>query len=188
MVKIVLLSGPILFILLSVILGKITPHYSWKDNYLSELAIGKYGIIQRLNFFICGISIIGLGILLASGANDPIIKLAGKSTILYGITVFLAGVWNTDAKGDQNTKTGKLHNWTFYLGMAAINLVFLLISWASRSNLVVSTLSWAIVIFNAVAWLSSKKLGVRDGITQRAVIFLTLIWLEFISLWASRCG
>jgi hypothetical membrane protein len=187
-VKLILLLGPILFVVISLILGKITPRYNWKDNYISELAIGKYGIIQRLNFFACGISITGLSLFLSLETNNPSVKLAWGFGLLLGITIILAGVWNTDTKEGPKTKSGILHNWTYYIGTLGASLAILLVGWGYRTNLTILILSWAVAILHFIIWLCYKKSCIREGLAQRVVVFSRMLWIELIAIWSFQLG
>jgi hypothetical membrane protein len=94
----ILLSVPILFILVTLVLGKITPNYDWKKDYISELSLGKYGWVQKLNLIICGVSTVGLCMLLAGKTNLFLIKLGWYLGSLMGILTTLEGIWDTDVK------------------------------------------------------------------------------------------
>jgi len=177
-----LLIVPILFILTTSILGVITPNYDWKNNFISELSVGKYGWIQKLNFVICGISIIGLCVLLAGKADNLLIRSAWYLGSLMGIPIALAGVWDTDFKREK-TRAGKLHNYVYRVGMIGTGLTYLLMGWGFKDKPIILVFSWMVAVFDYL-WLKySDRFKVKPGIGQRVIIFSSIMWVEILAIW-----
>src|SRR3989344_3449607 len=63
--KDVLPIGPVLFLLVVSVLERVTPNYDWRRNYVSELALKKYGWMQRMNLVIYGVWLVILSLVLA---------------------------------------------------------------------------------------------------------------------------
>jgi hypothetical protein len=179
----ILLSIPILFILVTLILGIITPNYNWKKDYVSELSLGKYGWIQKLNLIICGFSTVWLCMLLAGKTNLLLVKLGWYLGSLMGILTILEGIWDTDVKKSARTKAGKLHEQIYNLGMSGTGLAYFLIGLGYINKPIIPIFSWTIAVFDYFWWNHSGKLGVKDGIRQRVVVFSTLIWVEVLAIW-----
>ncbi len=178
-----LLAGPIAFVLIASLLSKITPNYSWKDDYISELSLGKYGWLQKLNFIICGFSVAVLSLLLASRTSILPVKLGWSLGLILGVLVALSGVWDTDFKRPLKTKAGKLHNQIYHLGMGGTGLAYFLIGWGYKDHPFILTFSWAVAIFDFLWWSYTDRLGIKPGIGQRVVIFSALIWVEVVAFW-----
>lgn len=177
-----LLVGPIIFILVTLILGKITPKYDWQVRYISELSNGKYGWIMKMNFIMCGIVIIGLAIFMAGKTDSTIIKIAWYMASLLGIPIAFAGIFDTDVDG-KPTRAGKLHDFSYQIGMAGTGATYFLMGWGYRNFPLILVFSWLVAIFDLVWWKYSDKLGVKPGIGQRIVIFSTILWVEAIAIW-----
>lgn len=178
-----LLAGPVIFILTTIILGKITPNYDWESDYISELSLEKYGWVQKINFIISGILIMGLCINLAGKTNIFSIKLGWYLGSLLGTLMVLAGLWDTDEKRPLKTTVGRLHDWTYRLGIISIALAGFLIGWGYKSNIIILIFSWTIAVIYLLFRLYSKKLDVKPGIRQRVIKFSTLLWIEVIAIW-----
>lgn len=179
----VLLTAPILFILVTLILGIITPNYDWKKDYISELSLGKYGWIQKLNLIICGVLVVVLCILRAGKTNLLLVKLGWYLGSLMGILTALEGVWDTDVKKPLRTKAGRLHEHIYNLGMSGTGLAYFLIGLGYLNKPIIPIFSWTIAVFDYFWWNYSGKLRVKDGIHQRVVVFSTLVWVEVLAIW-----
>ena len=178
-----LLLGPASFVLISLILGLITPGYDWENDYISELVLGKYGWVQKLNFFFCGVSIIGLCVLLAGRTTILLVKVGWYTGSLMGILILLAGVWDTDVKRETRTLAGRLHDWIYHMGILGTGMAYILIGWGYRNFPIVFIFSWTVATFNLIWWNFSGKLGIKQGIGQRTVIYSALMWIEVMAIW-----
>lgn len=174
-----LLIGPVLFLVVVMILERITPNYDWRNNYVSELALGKYGWVQKINLVVYGIWLVGLSFVLANGSG----VWGWYPGILAGLVTVCAGILDTNPKGQTKTLIGTLHDWTYYIGTLATGSVFLLVGWELRNNLIFLLFSWLIAIFNLAWWILAPKFGVEDGVAQRVVIYLSIFWLVTMALW-----
>jgi len=179
----IFLIGPIIFILVTIILDKITPKYNWRVRYISELSNGKYGLMMKTNFILCGISIIGLCILMAGKTDSTVIKFAWYLGSFLGIAAACAGLFDTDV-GDKPTRAGKVHDYSYQVGMAGIGSTYFLMGWGYRNFPIVLIFSWLVAIFDLLWWKYSDKLGVKPGIGQRIVIFSAILWIEVLAIWS----
>ncbi|HLE48447.1 MAG TPA: DUF998 domain-containing protein [Patescibacteria group bacterium] len=180
----ILLTAPILFILVTLILGAVTPNYNWKKDYISELSLGKYGWIQKFNFMICGILVVGLCVLLAGKTDILLVKLGWYLGTLMGILTALEGILDTDVKKSVRTKAGRLHEHIYNLGMSGTALAYFLIGLGYLNKPIIPIFSWTIAVFDYFWWNYSGKLGVKDGVRQRVVVFSTLLWVEVLAVWS----
>jgi hypothetical membrane protein len=178
----ILLVIPIIFILITSVLGIITPNYDWRKNYISELSLGKYGWIQKLNFIICGTSIMWLCIFLAGKTDNSIVKIAWYMGSIMGIPIALAGIWDTDFKRVK-TLAGRLHNQVYNIGMIGTGLTYFLMGLGYRNKPIILIFSWVIAVFDYLWWKYSEKLGVKPGIGQRIIIFSSIMWVEILAAW-----
>ena len=178
-----LLLGPILFVVVSWILGLITPDYDWKNDYISELVLGKYGWVQKLNFWVCGVSVSGICILLAGMSPILLVKLGWYIGSALGVVTALAGVWDTDVKRPLKTVAGRLHDYTYHVGILGTGFAYILVGWGYRSFPVILVFSWAVAAFDLIWWNFSEKLGIKQGVGQRMVIYSALLWIEVMAIW-----
>jgi hypothetical membrane protein len=91
--------APIIFTLLVIVASLLRPDYSQTSNFVSDLGVGSYAIIQNINFIIFGLLSIGLALGLSNGLPSPkgrALKTGVWFVILFGLCVLLAGVFPED--------------------------------------------------------------------------------------------
>ncbi len=177
--------GPVLFIIVVSVLERVTPNYDWRKNYISELSLGKYGWVQRLNFWISGISVFGLCQMMSAASKTELLSFGWQMGSLLGLVMIAAGVWNTDPRGTTKpTTSGRLHDWTFHVGMFGIFAAYILVGWGylSRAPLI-TVVTWGIAVFDLVWWRTGHRWKIPIGISQRIVMYLALLWLDVIAIW-----
>ncbi|MEG3225264.1 MAG: hypothetical protein BME94_07050 [Methanobacteriales archaeon Met13] len=88
--------APILFTLLVIVASIIRPEYSQIHNFVSDLGVGPYAIIQNTNFIIFGLLSIGLSLGLRGGLPTPqgrSLKAGISFVIIFGLGILFAGVF-----------------------------------------------------------------------------------------------
>ncbi len=91
--------APILFTLLVIVVSLLRPDYSQISNFVSDLGVGHYAIIQNINFIIFGFLSICLALGLRSGLPSPqgrALKAGVWFVILFSLGVLFAGVFPED--------------------------------------------------------------------------------------------
>ena len=161
----------------------VTPDYDWRNDYISELSLGKYGWVQKLNFWLCGVSVSGICILLAGMSPILLVKLGWYIGSALGVVSALAGVWDTDVKRPLKTVAGRLHDYTYHVGILGTGFTYILVGWGYRSFPVILVFSWAVAAFDLIWWNFSEKLGIKQGVGQRMIIYSALLWIEVMAIW-----
>jgi len=88
--------APILFTILVILASLLRPGYSQIHNFVSDLGVGPYAIIQNINFVIFGLLSIGLALGLRGGLPAPqgrAQKAGIWLVIIFGFGVLFAGVF-----------------------------------------------------------------------------------------------
>lgn len=91
--------APILFTILVIIESLLRPGYSQTYNFISDLCVGTYAIIQNINFVIFGLLIIGFALGLRGGLPSPkgrALKAGVWLVVISGLGVLFAGVFPED--------------------------------------------------------------------------------------------
>jgi hypothetical membrane protein len=91
--------APILFTILVTVASFLRTDYSQIQNFVSDLGVGHYAIIQNINFIIFGLLSIGLALGLRDGLPIPhgrALKVGVYMVIIYGLGIFFAGVFPED--------------------------------------------------------------------------------------------
>lgn len=177
------LYGPALFIIVATILGAITPKYHPLKHTISELALGKFGTLQELNFAINGGLIVALGVLLLSGPAPFYQSLA--VTIMGGIMV-LSAVFRTDpvpqsGVTEPSTPRGAVHLALFMIGIIAVMTAQLAWSLHNFGTLfsIYSLISGLGVLLCFIFVIARPQ---RRGTFQRILLVDIMLWITLFAL------
>lgn len=91
--------APVLFTILVIVASLLRPGYSQTHNFVSDLGVGPYALIQNLNFIIFGLLSLGLALGLRTGLPNPESRSTRAGVFLvflFGLLVMLAGVFPED--------------------------------------------------------------------------------------------
>lgn len=178
-----LLAGPIIFLVVTLILSFLTPNYSYRENYISELSCRKHGKIQKANFFISGLLFSALCLLLVLRSTDQIIKIGWCFGIVVGMSIITTGIWDTDFGKSKRTLAGKIHEFIYTsIGVPSTGAIYFVLGWGYRRIPLVLIISWAVAIFSFVIYKFGNRFHIKIGIAQRIVVFLAVIWIEALAI------
>lgn len=178
--------APVLFTIIVAVASLLRPGYSQTYNFISDLGVGPYAIIQNVNFWIFGLLVICFSLGLWGGLptpKGPASKVGVALVILFGCGVFLAGVFPEDYG------TGKMHSLVSSLAFLAIIAAQLLIWWGLRKgdheawgkyrtySLISGILSFAMLVV-----LGMAMGGDYQGAAQRAFLAVPWIWIGVTGL------
>lgn len=177
------LFGPALFIIFATILGFLTPKYHALKHTISELALGKFGILQELNFAVNGGLIAVLGILLLSSQAPFYQSLA---VTIMGAIMFLSAFFRTDPVPENgvteaSTPRGAVHIALFMVGIVAVmtaQLAWSLHEFGSVFS-IYSLLSGLAVLVSFMFLLGRPQ---RRGTFQRLLLVDILLWITLFAL------
>jgi hypothetical membrane protein len=174
--------APILFTLLVVVASLLRPGYSQFHNFISDLGVGPYAIIQNGNFVIFGLLSIGFALGLRGGLPAPqrrALKASVVLVVIFGIGVLLAGVF------PENYLSGGLHTLASSAAFLSIIAAQLLVwqglrrkdpVWGRyRTYSLISGLLSLILV-----WFSSST--DYPGAAQRIFLAVPWIWIEVTGL------
>ncbi len=179
----ILLAGPIIFIVVITVLGIITPGYNNEDNYISELSLKKYGFVQKINFIITGILIAGICISLARNAEVAFAQIGWCLGAVTGTSLALMGVFDTDYGKSKRDLPGKIHDTFYTLSVFTTGAAYLLVGLGYIKNPTILALSWAIAAVNYILWKFSTRSSMKPGISQRIIVFSSMVWFEILATW-----
>ena len=175
--------APILFTLLVVVASLLRPGCSQFHNFISDLGVGPYAIIQNANFVIFGLLSIGFALGLRGGLPAPqqrALKASVVLVVIFGIGVLLAGVF------PENYLSGGLHTLASSAAFLSIIAAQLLVwqglrrkdsaVWGRyRTYSLISGLLSLILV-----WFSSST--DYPGAAQRIFLAVPWIWIEVTGL------
>jgi len=175
--------APILFTVLVVVASFLRPGYSEIHNFISDLGVGPYAIIQNANFVIFGLLSIGFALGLRGGLPAPqgrAMKAGVLLVIIFGFGILYAGVFpETYLSGSPHTLASSI---AFLSIIAAQLLIWRGLQSADRAewgryrtySLISGLLSLILV------WFSSST--DFPGAAQRIFIAVPWIWIEVTGL------
>lgn len=162
--------------------------YDPSTSFISEYAVGRYGVLMSIGFISLSIG----SLLLVAGLYQAIPN-DGRSIpglILLGVwslCVFIAGIFNTDVQGSEQTAYGQMHDNASLIAFIAIVIgSFLMLrfkrndDWQPfyQTSLLISifmALAFADFIISLIIKTSSV------GIVQRVFVGIVIIWLMIIA-------
>lgn len=179
----ILLAGPIIFIIATILLGIITPEHRSKENYISELSLGKYGWIQKINFIICGLSIFGLSYLIFNISQTSVERVGWTLGFVIGSGMIILGIFDTSYGLRKKTVGGSIHEFVYMNVLSpSIGIAYFILGWAYRNDLIITLLSWTIGIISLLFFKFTDKLKLGIGTSQRIIVFMTVVWIELLSI------
>ena len=137
---------------------------------------------QKINFVISGTLITGLCFMLSTYAQNQIIRLGWYLGMVEGVSLILSGIWSTDFGLPETTKTGRLHNFLYtVIAIPCMGAVYFVLGWGYRNIPIIWAVSWLIAVVSFVLYRYSKRIGLKNGTSQRIVVFAAIIWLEILA-------
>ena len=181
LVAIVLISC---FAFAVIVLHFLRTDYNPLQRFISEYAVGPYGIVMRLAFFCLSAGSLALVVALSASISGSARSYAALILILmWSICVFIAGIFPTDLVGSAETSSGSIHDKASLIGFVSIVLAsFFLLRfrrdkrWRKhyRSSLLLSV----IIMLAFLAFMASIIMQFTFiGLVQRLFIMLVLLWL-----------
>jgi Protein of unknown function (DUF998) len=180
-------AGPVIFLVLSTVAGMLAPGYDFLTRTVSEAAIGPFGWIQTLNFFLLGVSIVAFALGLTRGMRHGS-RLATLLLILAGVGTFANGIYPSDLVGGQQTEAGQIHNLLAVGVFVSMVVSYVFTARAMRrepgsGGYVVYTALTApavlgmIVLFIGFASDIGDPLHFMSGVIQRSMIVVAFGWI-----------
>ncbi len=175
--------GPILFTLVVILASLLRPGYSQTNNFVSDLGVGSYAIIQNANFVVFGLLSIGFALGLREGLPAPLgraLNAAIGLVVLFGLGIIGAGVFPEDYLSEAP------HTLASSIAFLAIIAAQLLVWLGLRSK---DTAVWGRYRMYSLAsgllsfvlvWFSSST--AYPGAAQRIFLAVPWLWIEITGL------
>lgn len=178
----VAIAGLAFFVIVAMLLPLFS-EYTFVSNFISELALGRFGFVQTLAFFAAGLGSLALALGISQATTDSWGARLGSSLVgLWAVGLILAGIFPIDAGGQPATVSGGVH-----FVVATVSVLFLVLGifalfwtfkrearWRSfRSVSLVLGVS-AVIMFLAVGAAQGSE---WVGIIQRIFFGVLFLWL-----------
>src|SRR5882762_11971453 len=161
------LAGPLLFLAVSLLLGKLAPDYTHAADEMSYLVYSPYGKWQTANFLGCGILTIGLAYLLISSSSSSAqgIYLVQVGAWALGSSLILLRVFPTQKKSHK-TYISQIHKVIFVLSVLIQGILQLL--FASKNPH--TTIAYYLLVSGTITLIGLPAMFIwknRRGLAQR---------------------
>ncbi|MCA1707927.1 MAG: DUF998 domain-containing protein [Actinobacteria bacterium] len=181
-----ILIGPALFGFAILLQSLLRTDVSVLRDFLSEYALGPWGFVQTGAFIAFGLGAIAAAVSLRRATRG----LRGQSlTVLlvaiWGTSLVIAAVFETDPQNEPVTTIGKVHVMTGIIGFLSIVAAMLLTAWSMRRRTAWSPLGAVSLATGPVALAAVilvRPTSSWVGIPLRVFVAAVLIWFIALAL------
>jgi hypothetical membrane protein len=167
--------------------------YSLTADYISELAIGRYGYLQTAAFFAAGLGTLALAVGVREATNGSWGTRLGSTLVgLYGVGLILAGILPTDEIDPAGRVVSPTSVGTMHMVVSALAFVFVIAGMFVLSRTFKRDARWQAVwpwsLVLALATLigvivAEPSEGLWVGLIQRTYIGTIIIWQVLVAFW-----
>ena len=180
--------GPVLFIVVSTLLGFLDPGFDVMTEPVSALAWGPLGWVQTANFYALGAATIAFAVGLSRDLEGRGRMGAAILLSISGLALILAGIFKGTPPGAEPTPSGMIHGmaffWTFIPLPTAYALTALRLKvergWGAHavySAAMPSVVFGLVVIYGVLGSDPGDPLFPVGGILNRVLIALAFGWV-----------
>ena len=177
------IAGTAFFILAVTALHFLRPDYNPVTRFISEFAVGRYGYVMTIAFFALGLGSLALALGIRGGVAPSRAKSAGSLLLgMWGIGVFLAGIFPTDLQGSPATTAGTIHNTASLISFVVLIAAIFLSSRGFKRDLAWTSYHAPSLVMGFAALVTFVLFFISFtsgwlGIGQRAFAAVILLWL-----------
>jgi len=179
---------------LLVALHGLKPDLSPLSRFVSEYAVGPFGVVMRVTFFACGATLLCLGRAYHAGASNRPWRIGVWLHYLAGVVMMAAGLFSMDpmtTPADQMTLEGQLHGFTGMIGMPAQPIGAAVLAWglwragvrARRSLVLAAALSFASLVALDVSIMTIMAAGPATFPLNTRVGLFNRLWFVGYFVW-----
>jgi len=164
----------------SALLLPIFSEYGLAEDYISELAIGRFGFVQTIAFFMLGLGTLGLAAGICEATKRSWGSLVGSALLgLFGVGLILDAVFPIDRGVTPQTTSGAIHLIVALLAFVCVTLgMFVLTRTFKQAPRWQSYWPVSLVLaLGALAALFLPSEGAWAGPFQRIFIGIIITWM-----------
>lgn len=165
--------------------------YGWRDDYVSELALGRFGWVQTIAFFVAGLGVLSLAFALRAATRGVWGSTVGPGLFaINGVALLACAVFPTDpvaATPNLSTLTasGIVHIAAAMLGLLTAVAAMVVLTWTfARLSEWHGVVIWsALLATAAVSLLFAQAMQAPwVGLTQRFLTTVIAVWVAVAAL------
>jgi len=190
LIAVVAIVGQALFAATALLLPLVS-EYSLTADYISELAIGRYGFLQTAAFFAAGVSSLALAVGIRVATKGSWGSRVGSIFIaLYGLGGILVGIYPTDEVDAAGRIGSPTSVGTVHIAVSALAFVFVIAGMFVLSRTFKRDARWrsfwSLSLVLAVAALVAFMVSVPSqgpwvGLIQRIFIGTIILWQVLVA-------
>jgi hypothetical membrane protein len=181
-------AGPVVFLVVSTLLGFLDPDFDVMTEPVSALAWGPLGWVQTANFYMLGAATIAFAVGLYRDLEGRGRMGAAILLSISGLALILAGVFEGTPPGAEPTPSGMIHGMAFFWTFIPLPTAFALTAlrlkvergWGAHavySAAMPSVVFGLVVIYGVLGSDPGDPLFPVGGILNRVLIALAFGWV-----------
>ncbi|MGP8025009.1 MAG: DUF998 domain-containing protein [Methanobacterium sp.] len=190
--------GIIIYLVLDIIVQLLPPHYSPISQTESDLAIGPFGHIMTLNFFVRGIFSLSFlaGSIITLGAKKSQYRLGLILIGIWGVGALFLAIFPTDLSSSNPSLHGIIHSITALLAFLGGGFGTFVITLKFRNDdefkgvvqyaLPLGMFSAIFSIITLLTVFTVAQPGNIWGLIERVFIASILLWMLIISIYSLK--
>jgi hypothetical protein len=165
--------------------------YGWRDDYISELALGRFGWVQTVAFFVAGLGVLTLAFALRAATRGVWGSTVGPGLLaINGIALLACAVFPTDPVAEKVepstlTASGIVHIAAAMLGLLSAVAAMVVLTWTfARLHEWRGFVLWSALLATAgVSLLFAQTMQAPwAGLTQRLLTTVIAVWVAVTAL------
>jgi len=190
-------AGPVLFLVVSTLLGFLDPDFDVMTEPVSALAWGPLGWVQTANFYVLGAATIAFAVGLYRGLEGRGRMGAAILLSISGLALIIAGIFEGTPPGAEPTPSGMIHGMAFFWTFIPLPTAFALTAlrlkvergWGAHavySAAMPSVVFGLVVIYGVLGSDPGDPLFPIGGILNRVLIALAFGWVTITAARLAR--
>ncbi len=178
------IADPAFFLLANAALHLLRRDLSPATHYISEYAVGRFGVLMSSALVVLGIGTIALALVIyATMDNTWLVRIGTVVLFLSGLGTILTGLFRTDIDGRPSTVAGAIHGRAAFIAILfeAISVLILTAAFFRESRW--QSFRLVSLAFSAVVVISGALLPVLPrGTGERLLVYTLVLWLLVAAL------
>jgi hypothetical protein len=183
----------LLFFVNVLVLGIIQPGYNHFVDTISVLALGKWGWVQQINFFLLAIAIASIGLSLSIVLTKKVISFLSSIFIVFGLSIVSLIWFSADAVDrtrikltQMNSLEGLIHiSLTLLIIIFTIPVSMFLVKKMKQHNHLKKYARYTAFVFiftflSGILWFICRRAGILfewKGLWQKTIAANVLVWI-----------
>lgn len=183
-VTIISIADPAFFLLANAALHLLRRDLNPATHYISEYAVGRFGLLMSSALVILGIGTIALAVVMHATMNATWLVRVGTAVLFVsGLSTILIGLFRTDIEGQPPTVAGAIHGQAAFIAILCEAISVLILTAAFFRDRRWHSFRIVSLVFSIVVVISGALLPVvQRGTGERLLVYTLVLWLFVVAL------